>query len=145
MSYYITIRPRDAETVTIREFRQRLLDQGLEPHPDADNPDSRYGNTSVIYGVCMIEIGPQYPDLDKPSEWDKFKYAVQASARISWQLPIDMVRRLITELYVIAQAANADLIGPDKQVLGPEAPQVLADDFSKYQDLLTIRRRPRTT
>ena len=143
MSYYITIRPRDAETVTIHEFRQRLLDQGLEPHPDADRPESMYGDTSVINGVCMITIGPQLPDLSMPIDLSKLKIAIQASARISWSFSRSTVEKLAAELYVIAQAVNADLIGPDKQVLGPDAPQVFARDFARFMDTMTVRRHPR--
>jgi hypothetical protein len=126
MPYCIRIRPRDKEPLTLAEFRQRFIACGLEPHPDAQNPDediSGYYQNTVMYEGGMIRILHDFPGWDKAT----------AQASISWSFPPAVVSALLARLREIADAVNADLIGSNDEPLGPDAAQVLASHYDLYK------------
>lgn len=126
MGYYLELRPKDRDPLTVEVYKQRFLEIGLEPHPALTHPDEeeeirkKYVN-DVIYSGGTITIIP----------WKELPCGVTAEARMSWSEDAESASSLIGELLGIADKVNAALYAGDNQLITGNNVQHAAASFMK--------------
>lgn len=124
MGYYFELRPKDRQSVSVADYKQRFLGIGLEPHPALTHPDEeeeirkKYVD-DVMYSGGTITIMP----------WKESPCGVTAEARVSWSENADSIVPIIEELLTIAAKVNADLYTGDNQLITNNEMQCAADIF----------------
>lgn len=116
MGYYMIIRPLDSKTITVQEFKQRLLDYGLEVHPSATDPreDPVYREKFTDTLVCIAGTVDVY-------FCDQFYFGTVASVRLSWSENYESMSFLLLKLIGVARAVNAELLGLREDIVVDES------------------------
>ena len=126
MGYYLELRPKDREALSVEDYKQRFLKIGLSPHPALTHPcedeevRKKYVD-DVCYSAGIISI----------VAWKDAPSGVTAEARVNWSENADSIIHVVQELLGIADKVNAELYTGKNQLVTKTDVQHAVSTFLK--------------